>query len=136
VERTSATQRTSLRFNVDARRCPNTLGVTGGKHVIDTCGREPGLRTVRVYDALRQRVRRRLQSGTVQHRELDHGGRDGLYGRSWYLPDVRSAGDVETIINDYLNLIDAVININMTTGKFELVLARDDYDPDTILELG
>lgn len=119
-------------ISVDGRRCPNQLGVTGGKHVIDTYDANP---VCALYEFL-TRPKNHFGGGYspsqfntanwIAAAETLH--TEGL-GISRMFD---TNADVEAITNDYLSLIDAVININMTTGKFEIVLARADYDPDDI----
>jgi hypothetical protein len=120
---------------VDLSRYPNQLGVGSSKHIIDTYDANP---VCALYEFMTRS-------------ENEFGG--GFAESQFNLTNWRTAaeqihseglgisrmfdtsGDVEEIMSDYLNLIDGVINVNMQTGKFELVLARDDYDPETILEL-
>lgn len=123
-------------ISVDARRCPNTLGVTGGKHVIDTYDANP---VCALYEFM-TRADTEFGGGfsSVQF-DLDNwrAAAEVVHSDGLGVSRMFDTGiDVETVISDYLNLIDGVINVNMTTGKFELTLCRDDYDPDTILELG
>jgi hypothetical protein len=123
-------------MSFDVRRCPNQLAVTGNKHIIDTYDANP---VCALYEFM---TRSQTEFGA------------GFAASQFNLTNWRTAAetcyteglgisrmfdsssDVETVINEYLQLIDGVINVNMTTGKFEIVLARADYDPDTILELG
>lgn len=123
-------------ITVDVQRFPNTLGVSGGKHIIDTYDANP---VCALYEFMTREDNEygggfsSVQFNLTNWRaaaETVHG--DGL-GISRMFDQT---GDVEAIINDYLELIDAVININMTTGLFEIVLARADYDADTIPALG
>lgn len=123
-------------IHIIGRRCPNTLGVTGGKHIIDTYDANP---VCALYEFM-TRANNEYGGGysVVQFNtgnwiaaaEQVHS--EGL-GISRMFDTDRSVDDV---VDDYLQLIDGVININMTTGKFELVLARNDYDVDDILEIG
>lgn len=123
-------------ISVDVRRCPNQLGVTGGKHIIDTKDANPICCLYELmtreknhfgggYSPVQFNTANWIAAAETLHTE-------GL-GVSRMFDQV---GDVENIINDYLQMVDAVININMTTGKFEIALARFDYDPETILEIG
>jgi hypothetical protein len=116
----------------DARRCPNQLGVTGGKHVIDTYDANP---VCALYEFM-----------TRPNNQFGAGFSPSQFNTANWIAAANtvyteglgisrmfdSTSDVETVIGDYLQLLDGVINISMTTGQFELVLARNDYDPDTI----
>jgi hypothetical protein len=123
-------------ITVDARRCPNTLGVTGGKHVIDTYDANP---VCALYEFM-TRADNEFGGGfsAVQFNVANwKAAAETVHGEGLGISRMfDQSGEVEGIIDEYLQLIDAVININMTTGKFELVLCRDDYDPDTIPTLG
>lgn len=123
-------------ISVDVRRCPNQLGVTGGKHVIDSKDANPICALFEImtreknqfgggYSPVQFNLANWIAAAEILH---DEGlGVSRMFDQT---------GDVEGIMNDYLQLIDAVININFTTGKFEIALARFDYDPDEILEIG
>jgi hypothetical protein len=123
-------------IEIDARRCPNQLAVTGDKHIIDTHDANP---VCALYE-LMTRERNEFGGGySPAQFDLDNWreAAETVYTEGLGISRMfDSNGDVEGIIEDYLNLIDAVININMTTGKFELALARFDYDPETIIEIG
>lgn len=123
-------------ISVDARRCPNQLGVTGGKHVIDTYDANP---VCALYEFMTRKSNEFGGGFSSIQFNLDNwlAVAETIHTEGIGISRMfDQTGEVETIINDYLNLINGVININMTTGKFELVLARLDYDPDDIIELG
>lgn len=123
-------------ITVDVRRCPNQLGVTGGKHIIDTYDANP---VCALYEFMTRGSNEFGGGFSPVQFNLDNwkAAAETVYSEGLGISRMfDTSSDVETVISDYLNLIDAVINVNMTTGKFEIVLARDDYDPDTILELG
>lgn len=123
-------------ISVDMRRCPNQLGVTGGKHIIDTYDANP---VCALYEFL-IRPKNHFGGGysPVQFNTDNWiAAAEQVYAEGLGVSRlIDQVGEVDRVVDDYLQLIDGVININMTTGKFEIVLARNDYDPDAILELG
>lgn len=119
-------------ISFDLSRYPNTLGVTASKHIIDTFDANP---VCALYEFM-----------TRSDYEFGGGFSESQFNlTNWraVAETIQAEGigcsqiitsdtDVKTIIEDYLKLIDGVINVNMETGLFEIVLARYDYDPDTI----
>jgi hypothetical protein len=116
----------------DVRRCPNSLGVLSNKHIIDTYDANP---VCALYEFM---TREKNQfGGGFSPSQFNVGNWQAVAGDIYdeglgISRMVDSTSDVETVINEYLQLIDGVININMTTGKFELTLARNDYDVDDL----
>lgn len=122
-------------INVEMSRYPNQLAVTSGKHIIDTYDANP---VCALFEFLTRG-------------ETEFGW--GLNASQFNLTNWRAAAEqvhseglgisrifdneaeCESVATEYLHLIDAVINTNMQTGLLEIVLARPDYDPDTILHL-
>jgi hypothetical protein len=119
-------------MSFDGRRCPNTLGVIGSKHVIDTYDANP---VCALYEFM-----------TRPQSEFGGGYATSQFDTASWLAAAStvyteglgisrmfdSASDVESVIKDYLELIDGVLNIDMVTGKISIALARDDYDPATL----
>lgn len=119
-------------MSLDVRRCPNQLGVTGGKHIIDTKDANP---VCALYEFMTQGDNRFGGGYSSAQFNLDNwlDAAERVYDEGLGISRLwDSAEDVDRVMSDYLQLLDAVINVNMTTGKFELVLVRDDYDPETI----
>jgi hypothetical protein len=119
-------------INVDLSRYPNTLGVTGSKHIIDTYDANP---VCALYEFM-TRADNEFGGGFIESQFNLTNWRavaEAIYAEGIGCSRIiTNDQDVKTVIEDYLKLIDGVINVNMETGLFEIVLARYDYDPDTI----
>lgn len=119
-------------ISFDLSRYPNTLGVTGSKHIIDTYDANP---VCALYEFM-TRTDNEFGGGFVESQfNLTNwrAAAEDIYDEGIGCSGIITGDqDVKTVIEDYLKLIDGVINVNMETGLLEIVLARYDYDPDTI----
>ena len=119
-------------IKIDVSRYPNTLGVTGGKHIVNTFDANP----VCALHEFMTRENNEFGGGFIDAQfDLNNwrAAADAVFaegiGCSLLITTER---EVDNVIESYLKLIDAVINVNMNTGLLELKLIRFDYDPDTI----
>lgn len=116
----------------DVRRCPNQLAVTANKHIIDTYDANP---VCALFEFMTRPANQFGGGFSSSQFDLTNWRTAAATLHTEGLGISRmfdSAQDVDAVIEDYLNLIDGVINVNKATGLLELKLARADYDPDTI----
>lgn len=126
-------------ISIVARRCPNQLGVTGGKHIINGADANP---VCALYEFMTREANEFGGGFSPGQFNIANwkAAAETLYaeglGISRMFDSSSSAGDVGTVINEYEQFMDAVVNINLSTGLFELKLVRNDYDVGTIPTLG
>jgi hypothetical protein len=118
--------------SIVARRCPNQLGLTAGAHDIDGDANPACI----LYELLTDdRWGMRMAPALINTASFVAVG-DALAAEGFGLSlQQTDQTDPEKIINEVLRHIDGVIYPDPTTGLVSMALIRDDYDPESLVEL-
>lgn len=111
-------------------RFPNTVGLAGGKHIINSDDANPA---AILYETLTNLVwGLQIPSSQIDLGSFQSVG-DALHAESFGVSmTYERHTDAGSYAEDLLRHIDGVVYIDPTTGLLKLAIARDDYDPGTL----
>lgn len=115
-----------------ARRCPNQLGLTEGRHVIDGDANPSCM----LYELLTDQVwGLGIPESLVNQASFQSAGNALALEDFGLSMQLTTQTDAEVAINEILRHIDGVIYPDHSTGLITLALIRNDYDVDELVEI-